>query len=69
MGSTAKSDFLVASPSLISGMGRLLDWYGQFDEYNKSRNDREADLRAAASDWRIVGDDLRKAMADFQIEE
>ena len=67
MGSKSKSDFLVASPSLVSGVGRLLDWYGLFDEYNTSRDGREADERATASDWEIVGNDLRKAIADFQV--
>jgi hypothetical protein len=68
MGCKAKSDFLVASPSFFSGAGRLLDWYGQFDEYNKSRDGREADARATASDWQVVGDDIRKAMADFEVK-
>jgi hypothetical protein len=67
MGSKPKSDFLVASPSLLSGAGRLLDWYGQFDEYNTSRTGAEADAKAAASDWAAVGDDLREAMEEFEI--
>jgi hypothetical protein len=61
-----KSDFLVSSPSLVSGAGRLLDWCGQFDEYNASRNGTEADTKAMASDWGMVGDDLRAALAEFE---
>lgn len=59
------SDFLVASPSLLSGAGRLFDFYGQFDEYNTSRNGTEADNKATASDWGMVGDDLRSAIAEY----
>ncbi len=58
MGNKARTDFLVATPSLASGMARLFDWYGQFDQYNGSADGAEADARAMASDWRIVGDDM-----------
>jgi len=61
-----KSDFLVASPSLVSGAGRLFDWYGQFDEYNSSRTSAEADAKAIASDWSIVGQDISYAMAEYE---
>jgi len=61
-----KSDFLVATPSLISGAGRLLDWYGLYDAYNLSRNTQEADAKATFSDWRIVGQDLDDAMVEFE---
>jgi hypothetical protein len=61
-----KSDFLVATPSLLSGAGRLLDWYGLYDAYNLSRNTQEADAKATFSDWRIVGQDLDDAMVEFE---
>ena len=67
MGSKPKTDFLVAAPSLISGAGRLFDWYGQFDEYNVSRSPAEADAKAMASDWSVVGEDIRDAMAEFEV--
>jgi hypothetical protein len=53
------TDFLVARPSFWSGVGRLLDLWGKFDEYNTSRTTEEADMRALYSDWRITGQDLR----------
>jgi hypothetical protein len=61
-----KSDFLVATPSFLSGAGRLLDWYGLYDAYNLSRNTQEADAKATFSDWRIVGQDLDDAMVEFE---
>ena len=64
-----KSDFLVASPSLASGAGRLLDWYGLYDIYNVSRSGQEADIKAMFADWRMVGEDLNDAMVEFEVEQ
>ena len=66
MDKNLKSDFLVAAPSYASGMGRLLDWYGVYDTYNQSQNGQEADARAMYADWRIVGQDIRDAMREFE---
>ncbi len=41
----------------------MLDFAGTLNVYNESRNGQEADYRALASDWAIVGKDL-KAAAD-----
>jgi hypothetical protein len=54
-----RTDFLVARPSFWSGVGRVLDLWGKFDDYNVSRTAEEADMRALYSDWRITGQDLR----------
>jgi len=56
------SDFLFASPSLMSGIARTFDLFGIFDSYNSSRTGEMADARALYSDWSAVGDDLRNAM-------
>jgi len=66
MSEKIKSDFLVAAPSFASGVGRLMDWYGLYDLYNVSQNGNEADAKAIFSDWRIVGQDLRDAMVEFE---
>lgn len=66
MGKRAYSDFLAAQPSMLSGASRLLDWYGQFDEYNVSRTEMEADEKAQYSDWAMVGEDLSTAMETFE---
>jgi hypothetical protein len=66
MGNKIKSDFLFASPSLVSGAARLFDWGGTFDQYNRSATPKEADLRAMLADWCVVGDDIADAMAEFQ---
>ncbi len=56
-----KTDFLFAQPSFASGVSRLLDLWGQFDDYNTSANGEEADAKAIAADWFVVGDDLLAA--------
>jgi hypothetical protein len=62
MGNKIKSDFLFAQPSFASGAARVLDLWGQFDDYNRSETTLEADARAIASDWLMVGQDLSDAI-------
>jgi hypothetical protein len=60
-----KTDFLVARPSFASGFARLFDWYGQFDSYNESTTEVEADGKAILSDWSMVGLDILSAVDQF----
>jgi hypothetical protein len=66
MHSRVTSDFLVAQPSFVSGVARLLDLYGFYDAYNTSRTVGEADYKALLSDWCIVGQDIQDAMTAFE---
>ena len=50
-----RTDFLFATPNALSGVARLVDLYGLFDDYNRSPKVEEADLKALLSDWYIVG--------------
>lgn len=59
---------LFATPSFLTGAARLVDLGGVFDKYNGSGSEEEADSRALASDWLVVGDDLRKAMENVDKE-
>jgi hypothetical protein len=59
---------LFATPSFLTGAARLVDIGGVFDKYNSSRSEEEADSRALASDWSVVGDDLRKVMTQMERE-
>ena len=52
------SDFLIAQPSFVSGVARLIDFSCSFDSYNKSASPAEADFRASLSDWISVGFDI-----------
>ncbi|MCL2659596.1 MAG: hypothetical protein FWD64_03640 [Acidobacteriaceae bacterium] len=64
MNEKVKTDFLFAQPSFASGAARVLDLWGAFDEYNQSKTSREADTKAIASDWIVVGQDIRDAIGD-----
>jgi hypothetical protein len=57
--------YLFASPSFLSGVARVVDLGGIFDDYNVSRTPQEADAAGLRSDWADVGRDLRSA---FQAE-
>ena len=58
-----RADFLFAQPSFWSGLGRWLDLTGHIDLYNVSPDGETADARALYSDWRVVGQELRRACA------
>ena len=64
-----KSGFLYADPSFLSGFARTLDVYGLYDAYNISNSPREADARALAADWIVVGQDIQEAIDQFQSEK
>lgn len=66
---TVTTDFLLARPSFLSGIARLFDLWGKYDEYNTSRSTDEADMRALYSDWRITGQDLRAAWSAYHQNE
>ena len=57
---------LYAEPSFIQGMGTLFDVSGSLLEYNYSRSENEADFKAMASDWRTVGQDLKRAILAYR---
>ena len=50
--------FLFADPSFLSGWAAILDFAGTQNVYNESLNGQDADYRALASDWAIIGKDL-----------
>lgn len=62
MESKVKSGFLFADPSFMSGAGRVMDLWAQFDDYNRSDTTAEADARAIAADWLVVGQDISDAV-------
>jgi hypothetical protein len=61
-----QTDFLFAQPSLASGVARVFDLWGQFDEYNRSETTAEADAKAIASDWLLVGQDIQEAIDEHE---
>lgn len=64
-----RTDFLYARPSFLGGVARTLDLGGTLKEYNQSPDADTADAKALASDWFIVGSDIRTAINDYVKEE
>ena len=60
--------FLFAAPSIVQGVGTLIDFGGTLVEYNYSRSEQEADLRAMALDWIAVGQDVAHSMQVIETE-
>jgi len=58
------TDFLFASPSFLTGAGRVLDLGASLERssYNMSLTPEAADRWAIANDWLVVGQDLNRAM-------
>ena len=61
-----KTAYLYATPDFLRGMARTLDIGSTLSVYNQSESDRVADYKAIKSDWLQVGDDVKKAMKDYE---
>lgn len=68
MNRKVKSDFLFAQPSFASGAARVFDLWGGFDEYNRSENPTEADAKAIAADWLVIGQDIADSIEYHESE-
>lgn len=55
-------DTETSRPSFLSGIARLLDLWGVYDDHNQICDPRESDARALYSDWRMTGEDLYGVM-------
>ena len=54
--------YLFATPSFFSGVARLVDLGGIFDDYNLHRTPSEADAAGLRADWAGVATDLDVGM-------
>jgi hypothetical protein len=60
------STYLYARPSFIEGVARLIDFGGTLNEYNCSATSDQADAKAIASDWKVVGSDFKSAVKAYK---
>lgn len=60
--------FLYSDPSLLKGVGTVFNVWGNYYSFNYSPTTEEADERAIASDWRIVGKDMQDVMGKAENE-
>ena len=58
-----RTDFLFPATNMIIGLGSILNIAGCYSRFNTSASEVDADQRALASDWALVAEDLRGAMA------
>lgn len=63
-----KSDFLFARPSFLKGVGSVLNIGATGNVYNSARSVAEADSKAIASDWKIIGNDMREALNGYRTQ-
>jgi hypothetical protein len=62
------TDFLTPKTTLLTGMGTILNLVGSYYQYSISPTPEEADRRAIASDWRMVGQDIKDAILHEKAE-
>jgi hypothetical protein len=65
MNNRFKTDFLCPQSSFLSGMGSVINLRGQVYAYNECE---DPDTIAIASDWCIVGQDIRDALEKAKTE-
>ena len=58
-----RTDFLFPATNMIIGIGSILNLAGCYYRFNTSPSETDADQRALASDWAMVAEDLRGAIA------
>ncbi|MCF8235086.1 MAG: hypothetical protein K9G67_08290 [Bacteroidales bacterium] len=57
-----RTDFLVSTPSFLSGFGSIYNLSGKNYSYNSSETDIEADRNAIRNDWQMIGQDIFDAL-------
>ena len=55
------SDFLFSIPSSFDGIASLLDLFGNYTEYNDSKTEKEADMKAYLADISALKKDAAMA--------
>lgn len=63
------TDFLTANSTFLGGVATAINIGGNFYDYNRSPSSVEADAYAIASDWIMVGEDMRKSIATDVADE
>lgn len=61
-----KTNYLFPKNNFWVGMGSVLNISGSYFDYNYSRTENEADLKALISDWINVGEDIKESIEKFE---
>lgn len=62
-----RTDFLFSKNSFLTGVGSVLNIPGNYYKFNSSKSGVAADRKAVASDWGVVGNDIRNAVLKVTI--
>lgn len=62
------SDSLFTNSNYLTGAATVFDISGTFFDYNTSNTGEEADIKALKCDFNMVGQDLKSAMKNFELE-
>lgn len=60
------TDYLFPTPSFIEGMARIFDFADALQKFNYSEDEQEADYMAISNDWKMVGQDIRSAIQQYE---
>lgn len=66
MGNIDLTTRLFAKPSFIGGFSSVLDIGATLQVYNDSKTEIEADIKALATDWVVVGNDLKSSISNYE---
>ncbi len=69
MNGNFKTDFLTATSTFVIGMGSVLNIGGNHFQYNRSATSEEADEIALASDWQVIGQDIRAELEQLKKQQ
>lgn len=61
-----RTDFLFSTPTILSGAGTVINLAGDFYNFNTSKSPQEADCLAIKNDFGVIGQDIKKAVSEFE---
>jgi len=64
----SRTDFLFAQTGLLIGAGSVFNLGGNYFSFGSSASGPEADAKAIASDWSMVGVDLEQALQAYDAQ-
>jgi hypothetical protein len=64
-----RTAFLLPKNNFLVGMGSVLNIRGSYFKYSTSKSAQAADKKAIASDWGIVGQDIKSAARKLHSEK
>jgi hypothetical protein len=57
-----RTDFLIKKRGFFSGFSSIFNLSGEISDFNTSKSGEEADLKAIASDWKMIGKDFANSI-------